>query len=795
MTNHWNDLKHTDCALIIGGNPAANHPISMRHLQKARDERGAKLLSVDPRYTHTSSKSDLYAQLRSGTDIAFMGGLINYAIENGLYHEEYVKHYTNASFLVTDDYAFDEGIFSGYDEGDRSYDNSQWVFQTDDEGNILKDESLSDPRCVFQLLKKHFSRYDIDTVISITGTSKEDFIEVAETFCGTADPNKTGTIMYAMGTTQHTKGSQNVRSYAIIQLLLGNVGRPGGGVNAMRGECNVQGSTDFALLFHLMPGYLSAPNASENHRNLEAYKAAETPSGGYWENTPNFLVSLLKAYYGDKATSENDFGYDYFPKGRRNYSHISLFEAMFDGEIKGMFTWGQNPVVGGPNSRKEKKAMENLDWFVSIDLWETETAAFWTEQSGADPTNIDTEVFMLPACGPYEKEGTVSNSGRWMQYRYQAIEPKNDARSDAWIVHNLANRIKKLYEGENNPVAEPIQALSWDFGQGDYPEIDLIAREINGYDLKTGRTVESFAVLKDDGSTSCGNWIYSGFYPDAGPGEEKNLSKRRDDEDTGMDNYLNWSYAWPLNRRVLYNRASADPQGNPWASDKEAIWWDASQSSWVGHDVPDFGADVDPNSEGGTDAFIMRGYGKASLYSADGMTDGPFPEHYEPYESPISDNPFSKVDLNPAVKIWDGKMNDRGSVSEYPIVATNYRLTEHWQSGSMTRNQEWVSELMPYMFIEMSEELAEEKGISERDKVVVESARGSIEAYAMVTKRFKPFKVKGKKVHQIGMPWHYGYQGIATGEIANVLTPHIGDANTMIPEYKAFLCDVRRANS
>lgn len=792
MTNHWNDIQWTDCALIIGGNPAENHPISMKYIQKAK-ERGATVLSVDPRYTRTSTQAHHYAPMRSGTDIAFIGGLMNYAMENNLYHKEYVANYTNGAFIVGEGFKFDDGLFSGYDEDNRSYDRSTWNFEKDEEGNILKDLTLQHPRCVFQIMKKHYSRYDVDTVCAVTGTSKEDYLKVAEAFCATGAKDKAGTIMYAMGTTQHTVGSQNVRSYAMLQLLLGNMGRPGGGVNAMRGECNVQGSTDFAMLFHILSGYIGAPSAVEKHKDLATYNENETPATGYWSNKPKFLVSLLKAYFGKSATAENDFLYDYMPKNSRNSSHISLFEAMYDGDIKGLMLWGQNPVVGGPNSSKEKKALEKLDWMVAVDLWQTETASFWKKEAGSDPSKINTEVFMLPAAGPYEKSGSVSNSGRWMQFRWKAIEPKHESKADVWIVHNLARRVKELYKNDNSLKGKIIQALDWSYGDSDYPDNDLINKEINGYDLTTGKTVKNFTQLKDDGTTSSGNWIYSGFYPEAGPNDNadsNNLAKRRDNKDTGMENYLNWSFAWPVNRRVLYNRAGADLNGKPWDPKRPGIAWDGT--TWAnGIDVPDFGATKAPSDPGGNDPFIMRPNGVGELFS--GMADGPLPEHYEPFESPVP-NAFSSVDLNPAVKVWTGEGNDKGDKSKFPVVVTTYRLTEHWQSGSMSRNLEWLSELSGHMFVEMSEDLAAERGIKNKDKVILSSARGEIEAYAMVTKRFKPYTIRGEKVHHIGMPWHFGYMGIATGGIANTLTPHIGDANTMIPEYKAFLGDVRRAD-
>lgn len=785
MTNHWIDLQYTDCAMIIGANPAENHPISFKWLLKAK-EKGGKIISVDPRFTRTSSQADFYAPLRSGTDIPFIGGLIHYTLENNLYHKEYVVEYTNASYLVHEDFQFEDGLFTGYDEQKRSYDQSTWTFQKDKEGNILKDETLTHPRTVFQLMQKHYSRYDVDTVCGVTGTPKETYLKIAKTFCGTGAVEKTGTILYAMGGTQHTVGTQNVRSYAMLQLLLGNIGRLGGGINALRGESNVQGSTDFALLYGDLPGYLGVPTATEKHATLEAYLENETPKSGFMVNKPKFVVSLLKAFYGPHAKPENEFGYHYLPKGNRNYSHIPLFEAMYKGELKGLFCFGTNPVVGGPNAGKEKEALGNLDWLVAVDLWEHETSTFWSKESGANPSQIKTEVFLLPAAGSYEKEGTVSNSGRWMQYRWKAIEPKHESKADLEIVHLLAKKVKELYEGRTDAKAKPIQALYWNYGDHDHPDIDLVSKEINGYDTRSGKLVQNFTKLADDGSTCSGNWIYSGFYPEEG----KNLAKRRDNKDTGMSNYLNWAYAWPLNRRILYNRASCDPSGKPWSEDKEVIRWDSLMQEWTGSDVPDFGKKTAPHGKGGKDPFIMLADGKGALFAS--KNDGPFPEHYEPYESPVP-NAFSSQEFNPTVTIWKGKHNPRGDRKEFPIVATTYRVSEHWQSGAMTRHQSWLSELVPHMFVEISEELAKEKGVRNKDRIIISSARGEIEAYAMVTKRFKPYTVRGQKVHQVGMPWHFGYKGIVKGGTANRLTPHIGDANTMIPEYKAFLCDIRRA--
>lgn len=787
MTNHWNDLQYSDCILIMGSNPAENHPISFRWILKAK-ENGGKIVSVDPRFTRSSAKADIYAPLRSGTDIAFVGGLINYAIENNLFHKDYIVKYTNASFILGDGYDFNDGLFSGFDEANRKYDQTKWDYKKDAAGNILKDETLQNPRCVFQIMKKHYSRYDIDSVTSVTGTPKDSYLEVAKAFCGTGKAGKTGTIMYAMGGTQSTHGSQNVRIYAVIQLLLGNIGLPGGGVNALRGESNVQGSTDFGLLYHNITGYLNTPTANEKMATLVAYLESETPKSGYYVNKPKFFISYLKSMYGENATAQNEFGYQYHPKLRqgKNYSYMGLFDEMYEGNLKGMFLFGQNPVVGSPNSTKSHKALANLDWMVTIDLFETETSMFWKKEAGSNPAEISTEVFFLPACSSYEKEGTVTNSGRWMQYRWQGIKPKGESKADLEMIHVLARKLKELYKNDHSQVAAPFNAMSWNYGEHDHPEIDLVQREINGFDTKTGKLIPGFGKLKDDGSTLCGNWIYCGFYPEEG----KNLSKARDNKDTGMNNFLNWSFAWPMNRRILYNRCSADYNGKPWSEDKKVIWWDSMKQEWTGYDVPDFVKTQVPNEGAGLNPFIMNATGTGNLFA--NLKDGPLPEHYEPYESPIP-NPFSSVEVSPVAAMFSKKSNKKGNPKDFPIVATTYRVSEHWQSGSMTRNQAWLAELMPHMFVEMSEELAKEKGIKNKDRIIIKSARAEIEVYALVTKRFKPYTIKGTQVHHIGMPWNYGFSGIATGASANDLTSYVGDANSQIPEYKAFLCDVRRA--
>lgn len=800
MTNHWTDLQNSDCIMIIGSNAAENHPLSFKWVMKAV-ERGATLISVDPRFTRTSSKAHLYGPLRSGTDIAFIGGLISYVLENQLYHEDYIKNYTDATFLVDQKFDFDDGLFSGYNASTKKYDKGSWKHQKDANGDPKRDMSLKDSRCVFQLLRKHYAKYTPEKVQEITGMPVATFEKIAKTYCATGKAGKSATIMYAMGTTQHTVGTQNVRSYAMLQLLLGNIGVAGGGINALRGESNVQGSTDYALLYHILPGYLKTPRAANG--NLATYLETWTPKGSFgdmsanwWQHTPKYMVSLLKAYWGDHATQANEFDYQYLPKLDENwiYTHIGMFEAMYDGHIKGLLCFGQNPVVAGPNAAKERKALEKLDWMVAVDLWETDTMDFW-KRPGVDPKTINTEVFALPAASSIEKEGSIVNSGRWMQWRYKAVEPPGMAKSDMWMYGKLFEALKDRYETKGGAFPGPIINLAWNYGHGGEPEVHMVAKECNGYAMrdfvhgdktvKKGEQIPSFAWLKDDGSTCSGNWLYCNSYTEAG-----NMAARRDPTDApnGIGLYPKWAWCWPVNRRIIYNRASVDLKGQPWDKDQWVIRWNPAakdgKGGWEG-DVPDGGW-----APGTKYAFIMKPHGHAQLFGS-GLADGPFPSHYEPLESPVKNAQYTQQN-NPAIKIWASEMDEIGKADKYPIVATTYRVVEHWQAGQMTRNLTWLSELMPDMFIEMSKELARERGIQNGDRVKISTARGAITAYAVVTSRFKPFKLNGKSYHQIGLPWHWGYSGYSVGDSANMLTPHVGDANTMIPEYKAFLCDVAK---
>ncbi len=796
MTNHWNDIANSDCVLGIGANPAENHPAAFGHIAKAM-ERGGKLIIVDPRFTRSASKATVYAPMRSGTDVAFIGGMIKYVIDDMEanpqgYNMVYVTEYTNAAYLVNPAYKGPpelDGLFSGYDSSKRAYDKSSWTYQMDAQGLPKRDPTLKDPNCVFQLLKKQYARYNADRVSATTGTPKEIFLQACRTYAETGAPDKAGTILYAMGATQHTNGSQVVRSYALLQLLLGNIGVCGGGVNAMRGESNVQGSTDLGLLYHLLTGYIKAPiNTDET---LQKYLARITPqskdpkSANWWQNTPKYVVSLLKSWYGDVATKDNEFCYQYLPKATGNYSVMSLLHAMDEGTIKGLMCWGMNPAVSSPNSGMTLQGLEKLEWLVSIDLWSTETANFW-KRPGVKPANITTEVIELPAAASYEKEGSVSNSSRWLQWRYKGPDAPGEAKPDLDIIVDLMARVKSLYEGDAGaPNREAITRLVWNYGA--HPESSQVAREVNGYDLTSGKLLSSFANLKDDGTTASGCWIYCGSYTEAG---NQMARRSRDDAPFGVGLYSKWAWCWPLNRRILYNRAGVDLNGNPWNPSRPVIKWDVQGAKWLG-DVPDGGwapMQVDPTTT--RYPFIMTTEGHAHLFGPSTMADGPFPEHYEPWESPVS-NELSGTQNDPCFKIWTGRMDSKGSPDRYPIVCTTFRVVEHWQGGQMTRNLAWPVEMMPEMFVEISEELASEKGIANASMVTVETARGSIKGRAVVTKRLVPFHLNGKTIHQIGMPWHWGYMGISTGDIANMLTPNVGDANTMIPEYKAFLCNVR----
>jgi len=827
MTNHFCDFKNADVIMAIGSNNAENHPVTMAWVQEAR-AKGGKYIVVDPRFTRSAALADIYAPLRSGTDLAFYGGLMKYIMDNNLWQKEYVTNYTNAAFLVNPEFAFNEadGFFSGWEEATRSYGLAEtWKYQIEEEVPwdtsavgpyawttapgvpeftplinkvAKKDMTMQDPNCVWQLMQKHYARYTPELVSSVTGCPADKLLEVYEVFAATGAPEKSGTILYAMGQTQHTYGSQNVRAMAVLQLLLGNIGVAGGGINALRGEANVQGSTDMGVLSNSMPAYMAVPTEAK-HMKLSDWLEVETIANGYWSNKPKFFVSALKEIYGPYATAENDYAYDMLPKlNAINHTHIGIFESINEGIIKGMLCWGQNPAVGGPNASFEREMLGKLDWLVTVDLWETETAGFW-KAPGVDSASIQTEVYMLPAAAHFEKQGTVSNSGRWIQWRYKAVDAPGEAKDDFEIMHELFKKLKGMYETEGGANPEQLTKLHWPYETDGKADITKVAQGINGYTVADDKLVKNFTMLQADGSTASGVWIYSGYYNNNdAPGDpaKQPTGGRSKDDPSGLGLFPGWAFSWPVNRRVVYNRASADVSGKPWDADKMLVAWNGA--SWDHNDVPDFGFQVvspdgtiTPTPPSPT-AFIMNAEGTSRLFAA-GMKDGPLPEHYEPFESPAK-NLMNGGQSTPNLTFGSAKSVKPSDPKKYPIVCTTYRMTEHWQTGGMTRNIPWLAEAMPKMFVEMSLELAKEKGLVNGDTVRVFNDRGSLEMLAMVTPRFKPFLIDGKTVHQVGMPWHWGYaSGQATGAIANDLTPNVGDANTSIPEYKAYLVNVEKA--
>lgn len=792
MTNSWGDIEHADVILVMGGNPAENHPISFKYVTKAR-EKGAKLIVVDPRITRSAAIADLYAPIRPGTDIAFLNGIINYLLQNDKIQREYVVEYTNASYLIDPRFSFNDGIFSGYDAAKGEYNKESWQYQLDSKGIPKQDPTLQDPNCVYQIMKRFFARYTPEVVSQITGCPVDTWRKVAELIASTSAPDKAMTIMYAMGITQHTVGTQNIRAFAIIQLLLGNIGVAGGGVQALRGESNVQGSTDAGLLWELLPGYNPLPQAKK-HPNLKAYledtvpKTNDPKSINWWQNRPKYLVSMLKAWFGDAAIKDNDFCFDWLPKAEKPTPYIVLVEDMVAGKHKGAILMGTNPLVGMANSNRVARGLEKLEWLVCADLWETDTSVFW-KRPGVNPRAIQTEVFLLPMASSVEKEGSITNSARWAQWRYQAVNPPGEAKSDLWFIDELFLRIRRLYQDDvqNNrqcAFPDPILRANWNYRgtHGDEPDVHLVAKEINGYQWSNKKQMKSFMDLKDDGSTACGNWIYCGSYT-----EEGNMMARRGLKDvpSKIGLYPNWAWSWPLNRRIVYNRASVKRNGEPWNPRKWVVKWTGSK--WVG-DVVDGGSTFGPDAK---NPFIMNAEGVGRLFSR-AVADGPFPEHYEPMESPVR-NLMNSRTMNPISKILESVRNEIGNAAQFPYIATSYRMTEHWQAGAMTRNLPWLIELVPDMFCEISSELAAQKGIQNGDMVRIISKRGEIRARALVTSRIKALTIHGRAVELVGLIWHFGPGCAAQGDACNMLTPSVGDANTSIPEFKAFLVDIRKA--
>jgi formate dehydrogenase major subunit len=875
-------MEDSDCVLVMGSNMAENHPVAFRWPMKAKVENGAKLIHVDPRFTRTSAMADIYAPLRAGSDIAFLGGLVNFVLGSERWNQDpffqtFVRTYTNAATLVKSEFRDTEdqdGVFSGLMAytGDApewpfngfigEYDSKSWGYdRPGDQGgenqgggpretaredgggpnqqrssqaatlaasgppynNIARallpppaarDDTLQDPRCVLQVLRRHFARYTPEMVEQVTGCPRDLFQRVAQTLLDNSGPERTSSIAYAVAWTQHTYGVQIIGCAALLQLLLGNVGRPGAGIVALRGHASIQGSTDIPTLYHSIHGYMSAPSALESHATLGEWLTKETKPTGYWANTPKFMVSYLKSMYGSAATRENDFGYQWHPKIYGDHSHMPMFVAMNEGRVKGMFCIGQNPATS-LNAKLERSGLRQLEWLVVKDNWLHETSMFWKTapevQSGEIATaDIQTEVFFFPSAQVAEYDGSFTNTQRLLQWHYKAAEAPGDCRSDMYFTYELGKRLKALYAGSTQPRDEGFQRLVWEFESEDptdrergEPSSEKILKEINGYytDNKD-RHLASAQDLADDGSTTCASWIYCGVFPSI----NENRSANRQADPPGVKGaQLGWGFAWPANRRILYNRVSADPQGRPWSERKKYIWWDGGQGKWVGLDVPDFTETKPPNYQpppgatgmdalSGTDAFILKGDGVGWLYVPEGLVDGPLPTHYEPAESVVH-NPLYRQQSSPVYKHWKVNGNTLAVLDDgrFPHVITTYRLTEHYLSGAMSRWNPWLAELQPEVFVEISPELAQEKGIRNLDRVRINSPRATVHAKALVTRRMQPLQIAGRTVHQVGMPFHWGWEGLSTGDAANEMSALVGDPNVTIHEGKAFVCDIQKA--
>lgn len=808
MTNHWVDIKNADLVLIMGGNAAEAHPCGFKWVTEAKAHRKARLVVVDPRFNRSAAVADYYAPIRAGSDIAFLGGVINYLLTEDKVHHQYCRDYTDMSFLVNDAFTFEDGLYSGYDPQKRKYDKSTWGYQMGPDGFVLTDPTLQHPRCVYQLMKTHYARYTPEVVERVCGTPKDAFLKVCGMLAETAAPDRTMTILYALGWTQHTQGSQIIRTGAMVQLLLGNIGAAGGGMNALRGHSNIQGLTDLGLLSNLLPGYMTL--AGEAEQDFPAYLAKRSPKPmrpgqlSYWQNYPKFFVSTMKAWYGDAATPENNWCYDWLPKLDKTHDILQVFEDMNNGKMNGYVCQGFNPLASAPCKVKLSNALAKLKYLIVIDPLATETSEFWQdhgEYNDVDPAKIETEVFRLPSSCFAEEDGSLVNSSRWLQWHWKGAEPPGEALNDQEILAGIFLKLKALYKAEGGAFPDPILNLTWRFKQPNNPSPDELAREFSGRAIKdvtdpkdptkvlvkAGEQLNGFSELRDDGTTACGCWIFAGAWSEKG-----NLMARRDSADPwGIGQHLGWAFAWPANRRVLYNRASCDAEGKPYDPRRRLIGWDAVAGKWTGSDIPDFKADSSPAD--GMGPFIMNPEGIARFFARDMMAEGPFPEHYEPVESPLPNNPLHpdnpKVRFNPAARIFKDDQESLGQAEQFPYVATTYRLTEHFHTW--TKHVRLNAIVQPEQFVEIGEELAAAKGIKAGDHVRVRSKRGFINAVAVVTKRLKSLDIETRRVHTVGIPIHWGFKGVArNGFITNTLTPFVGDANTQTPEFKAFLVDL-----
>jgi len=808
MTNHWVDIKNADVILIMGGNAAEAHPCGFKWVTEAKAHNKAHLMVVDPRFNRSASIADFYAPIRSGSDLVFLGAVINYLLTNDKIHHEYVKNYTDFSFVVREDFAFDDGIFSGYNPEKRTYDKASWDYEIGHDGFVVTDPTLQHPRCVYQWLKKHYAEYTPEKVESICGTPKAKFLHVCEKLASTAQAGRAATILYALGWTQHSTGAQILRTGAMVQLLLGNIGIAGGGMNALRGHSNIQGLTDLGILSASLPGYLTMPGQAE--QDYGKYIAARTQMPlrpgqmSYWQNYPKFHVSLMKSWWGPAATAENNWAYDYLPKLDKQYDMLQIFELMNQGKVNGYIAQGFNPLAALSNKDRVRNGLSKLKFLVVMDPLATETADFWKnhgEYNDVDTASIQTEVFRLPTTCFAEEEGSVVSSSRVLQWHWKAAEPPGEAKTDIYIMSQLHLRLKALYKAEGGKFPDPIANLWWPYADPEEPRPEEVAKEFNGRALvqlndpkdptkvlrKAGEQLSGFGELRDDGSTQSGCWIWTGCWTSAG-----NQMARRDNSDpTGIGNTLNWAWAWPANRRVLYNRASCDVAGKPFNPHRKLIGWNGS--AWTGADVPDIGATLGPDT--GTGPFIMNPEGVARFFARKGMNEGPFPTHYEPFDTPLGYNPMHpknpKATSSPAARVLPGIWDTFGKASEFPHVGTTYRLTEHFHYW--TKHSLLNAITQPEQFVEISESLAESVGVKTGEMVKVSSKRGYIKAVALVTKRIKPMQIEGKTVQHVGIPIHWGFKGVTKpGFLANTLTPFVGDGNSNTPEFKTFLVKVEK---
>ncbi len=830
---------NADCVTIMGSNMAENHPVGFQWVMEAR-ERGAEVQHIDPRFTRTSAMATRHVGIRAGSDIAFLGGVVNYILEHDRWFDEYVKRYTNAPVIVSEDFSDTEdndGLFSGWDPEQAQYDVTTWQYAGTkvhaaagqrekgfspsrvkgeqshgghggglSHGNPPEtDDTLQHPRCVFQILKRHYARYTPEFVADACGCTVEEFLAVAESLCKNSGPERTGAFVYAVGWTQHTVGVQLIRTAAIIQLLLGNIGRPGGGIMALRGHASIQGSTDIPTLYNILPGYLTMPHV-EHYGGLDAYIDMTTAPGGWWGNADAYMVSLLKAWWGAAATPENDFCFSYLPRIDDDNSNYWTVQQMLKGKVKGYIVAGENPAVGSANGKANRLALAKLDWLVVRDFVEIETAAFWhdspeVESGELKPEEIATEVFFMPAATHLEKDGSFTNTQRLLQWHFKAVEPKDDCRSELWFYYHLGKKIKERVAESQDPRDLPILDLTWRYptsGEIEEPSADSVLAEINGWD-STGEALAGYKLLKADGSTSCGCWIYCGAFA-----EDKNQAARKVPHWDQSYAALEWGWAWPANRRLLYNRASANPDGEPWSERKRYVWWNADEEKWTGRDTPDFDAEkkpdyVPPDDAKGPEAirgdhpFVMQADGLGWIYAPQGIVDGPLPTHYEPHESPFL-NPLYRQQSNPRRQknpdLAEDPYNPPGS-DVYPYVLTTYRLTEHHTAGGMSRFTPYLAELQPQMFVEVHPDLARERGLKHGEWATISTARSAIEARVMVTDRMRPVKIDGTVRQQVGLPYHWGQRGLTTGGAANDLTHMALDPNVHIQEVKALTCDIR----